>query len=552
MNSAKTLYRALRLVQQCDAKAFWLKLLYVALGSLLPLTNLWLLKLLIDEVVRLMAVENTIGATYMPIATYTLLFCGVFFLNRVVAVLEGVNNDLLTQKLIDYISDRIHTQSATLDMAYYDNPTYHDTFHRAQQEASFRPIQILNHSMTLIGSLISIVGITLLMVSASWLIIVIMIVAVVPSLVVRIVKARSIYAFRRDHTQDYRRTNYFSSLLTHRNFAKEVRVFGLVSYFRERYVKQRQRLVKSLLHISKRIAVWDLLCAVIETVALWGVFVLLLSRCVGGLLTVGAFVMLFEAFRRGQGYLQSLVGSVAGLYDSRLFVGNLFEFLELKPAIVSPCKGEAFPSVVERIDFQNVTFRYPDMDHDVLHNFNLTAHRGNITRIEGENGYGKTTLVKLLLRLYDPNEGSVRVNGIDIRRFAIDDLRKGVGVIFQDYVQFQCSVEENIAFGNIATMQNPDRHNKVIEAATMAGADSVVDRLSQGYGTLLGRMFDNGSELSTGQWQRIALARLFYAQSPVMVLDEPTSWMDKATRSHFYATLEQLKENHLIIMISHI
>lgn len=545
MTATATLWKALTMVRQCDPKAFWLKIFYVVAGSTLPLVNLYVLKLLIDLLSTNVASRSF---AWQPLTIYCGVFCAVFLLNRLISTLSGVNSDVLGQKLIDYISDRLQTQSVSLDMAYYDNPDFHDTFHRAQQEASFRPIQIVNHFMGLISSVVSIIVVSAMLVVGDWKIIVVMIAAVVPSMVVKLFKARTIYSFRRQNTQNYRRTSYYSAILTHRDFAKEVRSFSLQSHFRKLFVALRQKLVAQLLRISRRIAYMDLICAVVETVALALILFLLLAKSVTGSITIGTFVMLFEAFRRGQGYLNTLVASVSGLYDSRLFVGNLFEFLNLKPSITSPIQAVPFPKKVEEVVFDDVTFRYPDMRRDVLSHFNWVARIGEVNLIEGENGFGKTTLLKLLLRLYDPDNGTVKINGIDIRSFNLQELRRGVGAIFQDYVRFCCTVKENILFGDIAHYSSQRLDN----AAAMAGVDHIVAKLPNGYDTLLGRMFSQGEDLSMGQWQRIALARQLYSDAPIMVFDEPTAWMDIPSRERFYSSLQQLKQEKVIILIKHL
>lgn len=553
MNSIKTLFKAISMAYQCDGPAFVRKVVYVLFQSLLPLANLYVLKLMVDEISELVVVQHEGGIidgfnTWI-FFLWASLFCGIFFLNRLIGSLNSVNSDILSQKLVDFLSDKLQHQAVSLDMAYYDNPQYHDTFHRAQQEASYRPIQILNNFMSVVGALISIIGVICLLVSASWWVIAVMLVAIVPSFFVRMRKARKIYAFRRENTQDFRRSNYYSTILTHRDFAKELRAYGLACFFRERFVTTRQRLASNLVDISRRVAMFDVLCAVVEVLALAFVLKMLVGGTIGGALTVGSFVMLFEAFRRGQGYLSSLVAGLVGLYDNRLFVGNLFEFMELKPNILSPTQPVPMPKHIESVEFCNVTFRYPDMDHDVLSHYNMKATLGEITLIEGENGYGKSTMLKLLLRLYDVDEGDILINGINLRQFDVSELRHSIGVIFQDYVRYFCTVEENVRFGDISIVDADEC--RLNDALAISGANSVVDKLPQGLKTPLGRMFDGGSELSMGQWQRIALARQLYSQAPILVFDEPTAWMDTQTRQHFNESLGQLKDNHLIILIKH-
>lgn len=543
----KQLLKALNMIRQCDQKSFWLRIFYVVVQSVLPLLSLYILKFLVDSVTD-GQVQTLLG---YELNAYALLgiFSLLFLLNRVVNLLSGVNSDIMSQRLIDYLSDRMQKQSARLDMSYFDNPEYHDTYHRAQQEASFRPLQVLNGFMSLFGALITISGIVIMLVTASPWIIVVMVVAVVPSFVVRIVKSRQIYAFRRENTQNYRRTMYYTALLGGRDYAKEMRTFGLAPYFRSRFVKIRKDLVRVLLRISRRIAVYDSICAIVETAALFFVTMFLIISATSGAITVGAFVMLFEAFRRGQAALTSLVSAITGLYDNRLFVGNLFEFLDLEPSIVSPKDAKPFPQKVDCVEFRDITFRYPKMERDVLSHFNLTAKAGEVTQIEGENGFGKTTVLKLLLRLYDTDQGAVLVNGVNVKEYDLQGLRRGIGAIFQDYVRFYCTAEENIAFGDI-DKHDPDRVRYVAE---LAGADKIIAKLPKGYDTPLGRMFDGGEELSMGQWQRIALARQLYSDAPVLIFDEPTAWMDVPSRERFYKTLDMLKnQNKVIILIKHI
>lgn len=543
----KQLFKALNMIRMCRPKSFWLRIFYVFVQSVLPLVSLYVLKFLVDSVTN-GEQQVILGHEFSP---YMLLviFSLLFLLNRLVNVLSTVNNDIMSQRLVDYLSDRMQRQSARLDMSYFDNPEYHDTYHRAQQEASYRPLQVLNGFMNLFGALLTISGIVVMLTTASPWIIVVMVVAVFPSFVVRIIKSRQIYAFRRENTQNYRRTYYYTTLLGGRDYAKEMRTFGLASYFRSRFVIIRKELVVALLRISRRIAMYDSICALVETAALFLVTLFLIRSATSGVITVGAFVMLFEAFRRGQASLNTLVAAISGLYDNRLFVGNLFEFLDLEPTIVSPPNAKPFPKEVHTVEFRDITFRYPKMERDVLKHFNLTARAGEVTQIEGENGFGKTTLLKLLLRLYDTDEGAVLVDGVDVREYDLQGLRHGIGAIFQDYVRFYCTAEENIAFGDI---ENPNS-DRVRYVARLAGADKIIERLPKGYQTPLGRMFDGGEELSMGQWQRIALARQLYSDAPVLIFDEPTAWMDVPSRDRFYETLELMKNNNkVIILIKHV
>lgn len=562
----KKLWQALILVRRCDPRSFRLRILYVVLQSLLPLLNLYILKLLVDAVTA--AVTNPATAADPSPLALLLAMVAIFLLNRIVGTLNAVNNDILAQKLVDYMADIMQRQSARLDMAYYDNPDYYDSLHRAQQEATSRPLVIMGNFMSLFGSALSIAGIVAMLTTASIWIIAVMIVAVMPGFAVRLYKARRIYTFRRDNTQLYRRTAYYSAILSSRDFAKEMRAYNLTDFFRRRFVATRSGLVRQLIAISRKLGALDILSALVEAAAMFAVVALLIHQALAAAITIGTFVMLFEAFRRGQGSLSSLVASIASLYDNRLFVTNLFDFLDFKPQITSPANPLPMPDKIETIEFRDVTFRYPDMQRDLLQHYSLTAHVGHITRIQGQNGFGKSTLVKLLLRLYDPQQGSVLINGIDIRNLDLRQLRSAVGVLFQDFGRYALTAAENIAFGDSegvnAVMRDSDStdtsthlHHKALiddrirHAATLANAHSFISQLPENYNNMLGRTFDRGAELSMGQWQRLAIARLLYTDAPILVLDEPMAWMDIPTRQLFNDTLEKINPDKIIIIITH-
>ena len=538
---SQVLWQALLLLRQCDRGSFRRHVLYVVLQSVLPLVNLYILKLIIDTV----EVGVNTGQSFALVLPYVLAMAVIFFVSRVVSALSNVNKDVLSQRLIDYMSDIMQRKAAELDMSYYDTPEYHDTMHRAQQEANYRPMQILTNFMSFVGALISIVGVVALLAASSAITVAVMVLAVVPSFFIRLYKARSIYAFRRSNTQLFRQTGYYSALLTARDYAKEVRAYRLSDMLRSRFVDGRRRLVARLLSISRRFGLLDVVCGAFEAVTMLGVVWMLASQAFTAAISIGTFVMLFEAFRRGQTYLGNMVSSIAALYDNRLFVGNLFEFLNLRGTITSPTNPKPFPESVQTVEFRDVVLRYPDMDHDVLNHYNAVARVGEVFRLSGQNGYGKSTVVKLLLRLYDPQQGAVLINGIDLRRFDLDDLRAHVGVLFQDFVRYNLTAAENIA---MASMQ--DKH--VADAARQSGADEFLSKLPNGYENMLGRMFDGGSELSMGQWQRVALARAIYNDTPILVLDEPSAWLDHDARGRLQHLVDESSKNKIVILISHI
>ncbi len=530
------------MVHRCDPKSFWIKVLCVVVESVLPLVALRLLQGLVDAV-SMAFTSDAAGAPYMP---WLLAMVLVMLLNRVSSATERVVSDVLGQRLIDHMGDLLQHQAARLDMGYYDSASYHDTLHRAGQEAGTRPLTVVNQMLAVAGSLLSAAVVIVMLATARWEVVVVMVLAVVPSFVVRLRKAKGVYDFRRNNTQLYRRTAYYSYLLTSREGAQEVRTYRLVETLRGRYVQARAQLAKALLRISRRMGMYDVASAVVEAIAMGLAVWLLADKTLAGALTVGTFVMLFEAFRRGQTYLNTLTTSVAGLYDARLFINNLFEFLNLQPTIETPSTPDPMPERATEIEFRDVTFVYPNTERKVLDHYSLKARVGEVTRIDGENGYGKSTLVKLLLRFYDPQEGQILIDGTDIRRFDPAELRSRMGVLFQDFVRFNCTLGENISMGDI------DHWEADVEtAARLSGADQVANKLGKGYATQLGRMFDGGEEPSMGQWQRIALARALQSNAPILLLDEPMAWIDERGRKQIQETIEKLKKDKIIILITH-
>lgn len=533
---------AARLVYEADKKLFTGRLIMIGVQSVLPLAYLYLLKLLIDSISYHQ--ESNYG-----IWKFAAIFCTIFILIQIATLLTELTDELLSHKLTDHISSALHKQSVNLDLSYYDNAQYHDTFHRAQQEAGYRPMLVVKNLSGIIQNALSLAGIIAVLFTLSWLIIVILVVAAIPSLVIRLYKSKMMYQWQRSNTNLFRKTHYYSDLLTNRRHAKELRIFNIAEHFQERFNALRNEIVQKITNLLFQRFRLSLGTVLVEGAGLLIIVVLLYEKVKSGLLTVGTFVMFFEAFRRGQGFMQGLVSNLSGLYSNKLFIGNLFEFMKLRPEIANDPEPVPFPnSIKQGIIFENVSFHYPGSEKKVIDNLYLEATPGTVTNIKGKNGAGKTTLIKLLCRLYDCDEGKITIDGTDIRRFDLAELRKNISVIFQDFSQYDLTVHENISLGNVSDMDN---HFGIRQAAKDSHAEEIIDDLPLGYDTQLGKQFENGEELSMGQWQRIALGRTLFKDAPIMILDEPTSWLDIEAQEKFYTNLEKIKKNRIVILISH-
>ena len=546
----KSLFRNLRkvfgLIFRSDRRLLLLHVLMMLCTSVLPLALLYAVKYLVDAVEQLVRLPH--GGLSTGVWVCVAAFCLIYLLNRLCSIFDGYISGLLGEKTVNNIQRMIQKQSAEVDMSYYDTPSYYDARYMAQQESSHRPLVLLDQMTSLVSELITLVGVVCILCAFSLWTVPVMLLAGLPAILVHMHRVRVLYAWRKSRIKDNREANYHAALLTNRNFAKEVRSYGIYGFVQARFWEIRKRLYRQRRAISRKTSILAAFTACWDVVALLLILYLLFRNTLAGLLTVGGFVMYFQAFRKGGSAMQSLVKAVSGIYENHLFLSNLFQFLELEHRIQSPEHPVPFPAKIrDGIRFNNVSFSYPGAEANVLDRADYFFEPNRINRISGANGMGKTTLVKLLCRLYDAKEGSITIDGTDIRQFDVKELRDNIAVIFQDFVGYAFTAEENVKMGR----RSADDLNCFADAVSASGADEVIAKLTHGEKTLLGKLFEGGEELSMGQWQRIALARALYKKAPILVLDEPNSWMDAEGRANFRKHLPELCRDRLVILISH-
>ena len=396
---------------------------------------------------------------------------------------------------------------------------------------------------------ISLLAMAGLLFSFHWGIAAILFVAAIPGLFVRLRYACQTYRWQRRSTPAERQAWYFHWMLTGDVHAKEIRQFGLGPLFRRRFRDLRQQLRREKIEIATRRSIAELVSQASATIAVFGSYAFIAYRAVQGAITLGDLVMYYQAFQRGQGFLREMLGGLAGLYEDNLFLSNLHEFFELKSKVVEPPHPRPVPQPMQTgLAFDHVSFRYPTGTREVLEDISLTIRPGEVVALVGENGSGKTTLIKLLCRLYDPASGIITLDGIDLRQLETTALRREISVIFQDYAQYHLTARENIWFGNVTL---PPDQERIAAAARHAGADEVIAGLPQGYETILGKWFEDGEELSVGEWQKVALARAFLRDAQIIVLDEPTSALDARAEYEVFKKFRQLAAGRTVILISH-
>ncbi|GAB4523000.1 MAG: ABC transporter ATP-binding protein [Pleurocapsa sp.] len=539
---------ALRLVWQSSPSWTIARIVLVSIQGILPLATIYLAKLIIDTVTTNLTANNADNA-FEQVLPLIILAGLVTILTNLCQSLTELVNTAHSQKVTDYMQGIIQAKSIEADLEYYENAKYHDALQRAQQEAPYRPPQILNRLARVGQDGISLIAMIGLLVSLHWGIIGLLLAASIPAVLVRIQFSRIFYNWQRRRTQLERQSAYLGWMLTGEQFAKEIRLFDLGSWFSQEYLGIRKKLYQERVGITAKRSLAYFVAQAIAGVMVFSVFAFIIYQTIQGVLLLGDLVLYYQALQRGQNNLKNLLTSLSGLYEDNLFLANLYEFLDLKPKIVEPEHPKLLPQPIqEGIVFNNVNFSYSDSARQALKNINLTIKPGETIALVGENGSGKTTLIKLLCRLYDPTSGSITVDGIDLRNFKIADLRRQISVIFQDYAKYHFSAEENIRLGNIEV---PHMDVSIYAAAMRSGAHDVITKLPRAYDTVLGKLFDRGEELSIGQWQKVALARAFLRDSQVIVLDEPTSAMDPKAEYEIFKKFRELIKDQAAVLITH-
>ena len=545
--------RALRLVWQSTPGWTVASVALLVVQGVLPLASLYLLKRVVDAVVASLSGAGLVAvdpvSRFGDVALLIGLTGAVTVLNALCGAAAGLVGEQRSQVFADHMSDVIHDKSVQVDLEYYESAQYYDTLHRAQQQGADLPNHVVDNLIRVAQNALSMLGMAGLLTWLRWDIALILLLSVLPGILVRVIYAQKAYRRQREWTPAERKSWYLGWLLTGDRHAKEVRLYNLGPPLVGRFRELRRRLRGERMALAGQRAVATLGTQVLAALALFGSFALIAYRTIQGAITAGGLVMYLQAFQRGQDSLREVLRGLADLYTDNLYLSSLYEFLDLEPKVAEPSRPKPIPRPMTRgIVFDHVTFQYPTGSRPVLQDINLTIRPGEHIALVGENGSGKTTLIKLLCRLYDPTEGRITLDGSDLGEFATTALRRQIGVIFQDYAQYHLTARENIWFGNVDLASDDPG---IAAAARHAGADEVIHHLPADYETILGKWFEDGEELSVGEWQKIALARAFFCDAPVLVLDEPTSAMDAKAEYEVFQRFRRLAHGRTAILISH-
>ncbi|NLX49132.1 MAG: ABC transporter ATP-binding protein [Methanospirillum sp.] len=538
--------RAVRLVFSLVPGLTVLNSVLVVVQGLLPLAALYVMKLIIDAVTA--GVPGP-GADVSGLVLLIAVAAGIGLLTAAVRALATYSAEAQSLALSDHVADEIHEQSTRLDLAFFENPAYHDTLHRAQSEGPGHLGLVVNHILAVAQSAVSVVAVGGFVVSVSPVVGLVIIGAALPAAAVQVWYSRRRYDLRFRQAAAERKTWYYHYMMTSAHHAGEVRLLGLGPLFRERYRDLRRSLRDAVLALSKSRSAWEVLTQGLVTLAVFGSFGIVALRAVRGELSVGDLVAFLAGFQLCIGYVQSIFSSLNALYEDQLFLANLFAFLDLEPFAGLPgAPGTEPPGFSREVRFEDVSFAYPGSSGPALRHVSLALRQGEVVALVGENGAGKSTFVRLLCRLYDPTVGRITIDGRDLHEIDPGQWQRGTTVLSQDFVRYHMTARENIWLGNIA---RPAGSPHVEEAAREAAADAVIGRLPDGYETQLGKMFDSGHDLSTGEWQKIALARAFFRDAGIVVLDEPASSLDAIAEAEIFDRFRDLVRGRTAVLVSH-
>ena len=532
----------------------------ISVGITLMLTNAVVAGIFIHQRhVADVIVLNQLGVPWLPgfrfssVSMIVFLAGAQFVVFAVSALLNTLRN--ITQQLLqNSVSMRIQLmvmeKAASLDLQFYEDPASYDLLRRAQNDSVNRPVLMIATAFGLLQTILTLVTMIAFLFAVSWVLALIVLVSPVPAFIADTRYGWRGYNIARWGSRLLRRMTYLVNLVTTDSFAKEVKLFGLGGYFIDRY-----RLIAKTFYDTQRAQLvrrymTGFALGNLSTIVTSITYLYIALQAIAGRLSLGALTAYTQAAVQVQNSIQSILSGFSGMYEHNLYLNNLVELMAAQPSLPIPAQPAPVPQPLRgEIRFDNVTFVYPGSETKALDGVSFTIAPGETLAVVGRNGAGKTTLFKLICRLYDPSEGAILIDGVDIREFQPDELRRQIGAMFQDYVDYQATAAENLGLGNVTEITNRDA---VVTASKEAGSDELIANLPAGYDTALGKWFDAGVNLSGGEWQKVALARAFMREDArVLLLDEPTSALDAQAEYDLFERLRSLTRGRTAVYISH-
>lgn len=473
------------------------------------------------------------------------------FFHRILSRLHGMVTAIAGELVVNHIKLKIIGKAKDVDQRSFDNPEFYEKLENANREAGMRPIGILSATFSVISAVISVASFIVVLATLSPWAPVIIIVASLPGAFVNYYFKNRNFMYIRHHSIERRKMNYYAAIMTNKDYAKEIKLLGLGDTFTEKYSDAFSKYYKGLKKLVTREGLTQMMVSLVYVAASCALFAFVAYDVVftGGL--IGDYSLYSGALNSITSYVSTIVTSTATIYEGTLFIENMIDFMNEKTTVVPIIEQPRLPQrqCAHTIEFQNVSFRYPGTQKDVIKNINLTFKTDESVVLVGLNGAGKSTLLKLIMRLYDVTEGVILLDGYDIREYDTKALYDMYGIIFQDFGKYCDTAAENIRFGDVNSEVSESR---IKEAGVLGNADSFISELKLGYNTPLTRFFDeDGIELSGGQWQKLCVARAFYKESDILIMDEPTASLDPLAEQDVFCRFAMLSKGKISIFVSH-
>ena len=522
--------------------------------AFVPIATLWIGKLIIDGVVT----AQRTGGTWRSISTLVAIELVIVIVGELLARASSLVESLLGDLFSNRISVRLMEHAATLDLAQFEDPEFYDHLERARRQTVGR-IGLIAQLLGLAQDALTLVTLSAALLAFSPWLMVLLVVAIVPSFLGETRFAAMEYSLLFRWTPERRQLDYLRYVGASDDTAKEVQLFGLAGWLTERYRVLSERWYAENRKLATKKAVVSSALSFIGTLGYYGAYIVIIARAITGSITLGSLTFLAASFSRGRDLIQRLLLGASSIYEQGLYLRDLFLFFEMKPTISSRPGAPPVPRPMRTgFVFENVGFQYPGSDRWAVRHVSFTLRPGERIALVGENGAGKTTLTKLLARLYDPTEGRILLDGVDLRDYDLASLRREIGVIFQDFVRYDMRFDENVGVGEIETVRgyldngaDAPAPEPLVYAADQSLASTLLPRLPGGYRQMLGRRFDDGVDLSGGEWQKIALARAYMRDAQVLILDEPTAALDARAEYEVFRRFSELMAGRTGVLISH-
>jgi len=545
----RALPRVFQLVKE-SSRAFAVGIVVLLFGqSLLPAAMAWVGKLIVDAVVE--AARTGAAEERRLVVEYVLIEFALMVVSTVLSRCQSLLRDLMRASLGNHVNVLILEKAATLDLRHFEDADTYDKMQNARREASIRPLSLVLELASLVQQLLILATYAALLARLSWWSTLVIVAASLPAFVAEARFSGESFRLNSWRAPEGRRQNYLEWILTRDSHVKEVKLFGLAPLILSRYRALFDKFYAEDRRLALRKTWAGLVLGALSLAAFYLSYLYMADRAARARITLGDLTLYLAAFRQGQQAIQSALASIGGLYEDGLFVSNLFAYLDLESTGERPrSTPRALPAArSQAVEFEDVSFRYPGSDRPALAGVSLRIEPGEKLALVGDNGAGKSTLIKLLLRLYEPSGGRILYGGVDLRDIDPRDLRDRIGVLFQDFVRYQFSALENVGLGQVQAIAERPRIEKAVDRA---GARSVIEELPRKLDTMLGGWFEEGHELSGGQWQKIALARAFMRDdAELLVLDEPTASLDAEAEHDLFQRLKALARDRSAILISH-